>query len=137
MDLLSIVTDNITEILVQVVEFTQARQKVLIRNINKMKSIGFVPEDVKVHEFCKSLDHAVREHLHTGRLVLCDTESIKFVESGSVEVSPVVDKYAKQLLEENPEQYLELQTNKILENSLNQRIAAELLRQRQEQAVLE
>ena len=69
--------------------------------------------------------------------MLCDTDNIKFGEAGTIEARPAVDKYAKRLLEEDPEQYLELQTNKLLENSLNQRIAAELLRQRQETAVLE
>ena len=50
---------------------------------------------------------------------------------GGFEVKPVIDTYAEELLEENQEQYIKLQIDKLLENSLNQRIAAELLRQRQ------
>ena len=52
--------------------------------------------------------------------------------SGSFKVKPVVDKYATELLEENRDEYIELQKNKLLENALNQRIAAELLRQKQD-----
>jgi len=43
----------------------------------------------------------------------------------------VVDEYAKELFEENRDEYLELQISKLLENSLNQRVAAELLREKQ------
>ena len=39
---------------------------------------------------------------------------------------------AKELLEENQDEYLALQINKLFENSFNQRVAAELLRQKQE-----
>ncbi len=43
----------------------------------------------------------------------------------------MADKHSKELLEKNRDKYLELQINKLLENSLNQRVAAELLRQKQ------
>jgi hypothetical protein len=51
--------------------------------------------------------------------------------SGRFEAKAVVDEYAKELFEENRDKYLELQISKLLENSLNQRVAAELLRQKQ------
>jgi len=131
MNLPSMITDNITELLVKIIEFTQTRQRILIRNINDIYGPGFVPEDLEVDEFSNLLNNAIDEHTQSQRLVLCDTESIKFGAAGSFEVKPVIDKYAKKLLEENPDEYLELQINKLLENSLNQRIAAELLRQKQ------
>ncbi|MHC4070399.1 MAG: hypothetical protein ACYSR8_12650 [Planctomycetota bacterium] len=62
--------------------------------------------------------------------MLCDTENVKFGAAGNFEAIPRVDEYAKELLETNRDEYLELQVNKLLENSLNQRIAAEMLRQR-------
>jgi len=74
---------------------------------------------------------AIDEHIRSQRLVLRDTENIKFGAAGSFEVKPAVDKYAKELLKEDQDEYLELQIDKLLENSLNQRLAAELLRQRQ------
>ena len=89
-----------------------------------------MPKDLAVDEFSDLLNNAINEHIQNQRLVLCDTESIKFGVSGSFEVKPVADKYAKELLEENRDEYLELQINKLLENSLNQRVAAELLRQK-------
>ena len=131
MNLPSLITDNITELLVKIIKFTQTRQKILTRNINNARNTGFVPKDLAVEEFSDLLNSAVDEHIVNRRLVLWDTENIKFGIGGDFEVKPVADKYAKELLEENREEYLELQINKLLENSLNQRVAAELLRQKQ------
>lgn len=131
MNLSSLVTDNITELLVKIIEFTHTRQKILTQNINNIHSPGFVPKDLVVDEFSVVLNDAINEHIQNQRLVLRDTENIKFGISGSFEVKPVVDKYAKELLEENRDKYLELQINKLLENSLNQRVAAKLLKQKQ------
>jgi flagellar basal body rod protein FlgB len=131
MNLTSLITDNIAELLVKIIEFTQSRQKILSRNINNTNSAGFIPMDLAVDEFSELLNNAIKEHIRRQRLVLCDTENIKFGAAGSFEVKPVVDKYAKELIEESQDEYLELQVNKLLENSLNQRIAAELLRQKQ------
>ena len=131
MNLASLITDNIAELLVKIVEFTQARQTILSRNINNVHSYGFVPEDLAVDEFSELLGEAIDEHIRNQRLVLRDTESIKFGVSGSFKVKPIVDEYAKELLEESRDEYLELQISKLMENSLNQRVAAELLRQKQ------
>ena len=131
MNLPSLITDNITELLVKIIEFSQIRQKILTQNINNIHSAGFVPKDLDVDEFSDLLNNAIDEHGRSQRLVLCDTENIKFGINGSFEVKPVVDKCAEELLEENLDEYLELQINKLLENLLNQRVAAELLRQNQ------
>jgi flagellar basal body rod protein FlgB len=131
MNLPLLITDNITELLVKIIEFTQTRQKILTENINDIHNPGFVPKDLAVGEFSDLLNNAINEHIQNQRLVLCDTESIKFGVSGSFEVKPVTDEYAKELLEEDRDEYIELQINKLLENSLNQRVAAELLRQKQ------
>ena len=131
MNLTPLITDNITELLVKIIGFTQTRQKILTQNINNIHSPGFVPKDLRVDEFSALLNNAIKEHSQSQRLVLCDTESIKFGMGGSFEAKAVADKYAKELLENNRDEYLELQISKLLENSLNQRIAAELLRQKQ------
>ena len=132
MNLTSLITDNITELLVKIIEFTQSRQKILAQNINNIHSPGFVPKDLAVEEFCGLLNNAINEHTRSQRLLFCDTRNIKFGVAGSLEVQPTIDKYAKKLLEENRNEYLELQINKLLENSLNQKVAAELFRQKQE-----
>jgi flagellar basal body rod protein FlgB len=132
MNLLALATDNISELLVKIIEFTQTRQKILTQNINNIHSPGFVPKDMAVEEFSALLNDAIDEYIQNQRLVLCDAENIKFGLNGSFRAKPIMDDYAKELLEEDPDGYLELQINKLTENSLNQRVAAELLRQRQE-----
>jgi flagellar basal body rod protein FlgB len=130
MNLTSLITDNITEILVKIIEFTETRQKILTRNITNIHDPGFVPKDLAVDEFSNSLNNAIDEHIRNQRLVLRDTENVKFGVSGSFEVKPLVDECGRELLEESRDEYLELQINKLSENSLNQRAAAELLRQK-------
>ncbi len=48
MNLPALATDNITEILLKIIEFTQTRQKILIQNINRMNSPGFTPRDLRI-----------------------------------------------------------------------------------------
>lgn len=131
MNLLPLTTDNIAELLAKIVHFTHARQKILARNIKNMFSPGFTPKDLTVDEFSALLSDAIGEHAQSQRLVLRDTGNIKFGPNGSFEVSAVTDEYAKELLEQDLDEYVELQIDKLLENTINQRVAAELLRQKQ------
>ena len=131
MNLMSLITDNITEILIKIVKFTQTRQKILIQNIINVRNPGFVPKELEVDEFSDVLNNAIDEHVQNQRLVLRDTENIKFGSSGSIELKPIVDEHGIKLLEEDREGYIERQINKLWENSLNQKLAAELLRQKQ------
>jgi len=130
MNLTQLITDNITEILVKIIQFTKTRQKILTRNITNIHNPGFVPKDLAENEFSELLNNAITEHVRNQRLVLHDTENVKFDVSGSLEIKLVVDEHGKELLEENRDEYIELQINKLLQNSLNQRVAAELLRQK-------
>jgi len=135
MNITPLITDNITEILVKIIEFTHNRQKILTQNITNVNNPGFVPKELAVNEFSDLLNNALDEHIRNQRLILCDTENIKFGVSGSFEVKPILDEQSKELLEENRDGYLELQINKLLENSLNQRLAAEFLRQKQKSSI--
>ncbi|MBN2181327.1 MAG: hypothetical protein JW715_05400 [Sedimentisphaerales bacterium] len=132
MNLTSLITDNIAEILIKIIEFTQARQKILTHNIVNHHNPGFIPKELGVDEFSDLLHDAIDEYICTQRLVLCDTENIKFGISGSFEVKPIPDEISKKLLDENRDEYIEHQINKLWENSLNQKFAAELLKQKQE-----
>ena len=136
MNLQSLVTDNVSELLVKIIEFTENRQIVLTRNINCMHILGFVPLDLAVDEFSELLNIALEEHICNQRLVLCDTENIKFGVDSGLEVRAVVDDCALELLEESRDEYIEEQIDKLLENALNQRVAAELLKDRQEVSAL-
>ena len=127
----SLITDNVTELLVKIIEFTQTRQKILTRNINNLHTLDFVPQDLVVDEFSDLLNGAIDEHVRNQRLMLRDTQNFKFGSSGDFDVKPVVDQHAKELRDQNPDEYIELQVNKLTENSLNQRIATELLKQKQ------
>ncbi len=131
MNLPALATDNITELLQKIVEFTQTRQKILIHNINGMHSGGFAPKDLAVEEFSRLIFLAVEEHSDRQRLVLCDGEHIKFGAGGSFEATPIIDEQAKAMFEEDRDEYLREQITKLLENSLNQRIAVELLKHKQ------
>lgn len=132
MKLTSLITDNITEILVKIIEFTHIRQKILTQNIINVNSHGFVPQKLAVKEFSHVLNNAIDEHIRNRRLILRDTENIKFGISGSFEVKPMIDRHSKELLEKNRDEYLELQIKKLLENALNQKVATELLKQKQQ-----
>ncbi len=130
MNLTSLITDNITEILIKIVKFTQSRQKILVQNIINIHSPGFVPRDLEVDEFSTVLNNAIDEHVQHRHLLLYDTENIKFRAAGDLELSPIVDEHAERLLEEDRDEYIEWQIDKLWENSLSQKVAAELLRQK-------
>ena len=130
MNLTSLITDNITEILIKIVKFTQSRQKILVQNIINVHRPGFVPRDLEVDEFSTVLNNAIDEHVQNRHLLLYDTENIKFQAAGDLELRPIVDKHAEKLLEEDRDEYIEWQIDKLWENSLSQKVAAELLRQK-------
>lgn len=130
-NLSALVTDNVSELLLKILEFTHTRHKILAENISNLHSAGFVPKDLAVEEFADAMDVAIGEHEHSRRLMLRDTENVKFGYNGAFKAKPVVDKYAKQLFENNINGYLELQKKKLAENLLNYRVASKLLRQKQ------
>ena len=122
-----LIMDNVTELLVKIISFTKALQKILTDNINNMHNADFVPRDLPVNEFSQLLDYAIDEHTQNHRLALYDTENIKFGKGGNFEVRPMIDKYAKDLLDNYPDEYLALQVDKLLENALNQKAAEKLI----------
>lgn len=130
MDAWPLITDGITELLVNIIEFTNIRQKVLHQNINNIHISDYVPQELPIDEFSELLDDAIDEYIQSRHLLLCDSSNIKF--GGGLYVRPVSDRAALSLLEEDRDKYLESQIDKLMENSLNQRLAAELLRQKVE-----
>jgi flagellar basal body rod protein FlgB len=130
MDLLSLIPDNITEVLVEIMRFTELRRPILHRNIHSVDTPGFIPHDLPVREFADVLDAAVTEHLRNHRLLFRDTANIWFGVRGSARVRPVVDAHAHALLQKSRDEYIEMQVNKLLENALNRKVAGELLQQK-------
>ena len=90
-------TDNLTEILSKIMEFTRNRHKILIRNINRLHSPGFTPKDMPVDEFSKLMQLALGEYTKTRRLLFVDGRIVKFGSNGRFSAMPVIDKKAKQL----------------------------------------
>jgi len=130
MNLSSTTTDNVTELLVKILEFTERRRRILMQNIKHIDTVGFVPKDLDVTEFADVMTEAILEHIQSKRLLLRDSENIKFGKGGSFESPPIVDEHAKRLFENDTAEYLELQIKKLSENLINNRVAAELLGQR-------
>jgi flagellar basal body rod protein FlgB len=128
MDFLSFIPDNISEVLLKIIEFTELRHRVLYRNIHRMTTPGYTPCDLPVIEFAERLNRAITEHIRHHRLLFCDTANIAFGNGGAMRVRPVADARAKVLLETNQDQYLNLQVGRLLENALNQRAARELMK---------
>ena len=130
-NLSTFITDNVAELLVKILEFTRRRHRVLAENISNIHEGGFTPKDLAVEEFADLIDGAINEHEHSRRLVMRDTDNVKFGYNGSFETKPLIDDHAKGLLGSDIDGYLELQKKKLAENLLNHRVAVELLRQKQ------
>ena len=130
MDLLSLIPDNITEVLVGIVRFTELRRLILHANIHSVDVADFTPRDLPVREFSDVLNEALAEHLTNHRLLFRDTPNITFGPGNSTRVRSVVDTHALTMLRKSRDEYLELQVNRLLENALNRKVAAELLKQK-------
>ena len=91
-------SDNLTEILLKVLEFTQIRQKILVSNFRDFDKPGFVPTDLPCGEFSDVLNIALNEQEKNNRLLFIDTNNIKFMRGGSFEAGAVPDNYAKYLM---------------------------------------
>ena len=134
MKLTTTTIDNITEVLTRIVEFTDRRRDVLTRNLFDYQTAGFQPKDLPVCQFAECMTEAVSEHIRSKRLLLCDKENVSFGEAGSFDVDPIIDSKAKSLLKTSTKEYLQMQIHKLSENLMNNRIAVELLKQKQQRS---
>lgn len=128
-------SDNLTEILLKVLEFTHLRQKILVSNFRDSDKPGFVPTELPCGEFSDILNIALNEQGKNNRLLFIDTHNIKFFQGGCFEARAVPDNYGKYLLKISSERYRRYQVDKIIENALNQKFAAQLLRKKQQQNI--
>ena len=138
MNVCSNITDNVTELLVHIVEFTERRNKLLMNNVLEYNRPGFTPMDLDVTGFADLMTDAVSEHVQNERLLLRDTETIRFGCEGVFESSPVADESAKKLIKNDIRKYLKVQIRKVTENLFNKRVASDLLaKKRSREAMLE
>lgn len=124
--------DNITEVLLRIIDYTERRRDVLTRNIFDYRTDNFCPQDLPETEFAQRMTEAVSEHLRSARLLFCDSDHIRFGGGGVFEISPVADEKSQALLRTSVRDYLKHQIQKLSENLMNNRIAAELLRHQQQ-----
>ena len=132
MKVTSTTIDNITEILTQIIEFTERRRNILTQNLFDYKNPGFRPYDMPITEFADCMTEAVTEHLCSQRILVQDRKHVRFEEDGCFDTVPVVDHKAEKILLSDTKKYLHLQIHKLSENLMNNRIAVELLRQKQQ-----
>lgn len=123
--------DNITDVLRKIISFTKQRKDILTRNMLDFKEPGFEPKDLPVLEFTEQMTLAIAEHMRNDRLIVRDTDNIRFGADGVFDPRPVVDTDAKQLLQKDQQEYLHYQIEKLSENLINHKVAIELLKQKQ------
>ena len=131
MDLSSTTTDNVTEILVKIIEFTERRHGLLTSNILGINDPDFVPKDLDVTGFADLMGEAVSEHVRSQRLLLRDSHNIKFGASGNFKCKAIVDYHAQNILNKDAEAYMQMQLKKLSENTLNNEVANRLLEHKQ------
>ncbi|MBN1457179.1 MAG: hypothetical protein JW912_04945 [Sedimentisphaerales bacterium] len=135
MDISVTKTDNITEVLEKIIEFTDRRDIVLTRNIKNHDHDDYLPMDLDIKGFARLMTVAVSEHIRNERLVLCDSDNIRFGREGSFETAAIVDNEAKKLLITDKQEYINFQIGKLSENMLNKKVATELLEHKQADSV--
>ena len=131
MKLSTVTTDNLTEILTKVIEFTDRRGSILSKNILNVNSENFTPKDLDAEGFADLMAGALSEHLINNRILLKDNDNFKFGADGFFEAAPVTDHQAMTLKQNDTKQYLDQQLKRLSENRVNKRIACRLLTQKQ------
>ncbi len=136
MNIAATITDNITEVLTKILEFTKQRHKILTENVVNVNVVNYLPKELDSDGFADVMGHAVFEHMKNERLLLRDNNNIKFGANGSVEIKSIHDAQAGSLLKINKEKYLKLQIKKISDNLLNRKVTEKLLRKKRTQQSL-
>jgi len=127
MDLLSLIQDNIDEILVKIIQFTHIRHTLISDNIRNCRAVGFVPRYIDDEDFAKVISIALAEHQRNNRLALCDSDTVSFLPDGDFRLEPQIDTEATKLFDSDFEAYVQLQKNRLKENSINNKAACALL----------
>ncbi|OQA01577.1 MAG: hypothetical protein BWY69_01331 [Planctomycetes bacterium ADurb.Bin401] len=125
-ELSSLVRDNIDEILVRIIQFTNIHHNLISENIRGYRAAGFVPMFIDVEDFAKVISIALTEHQKTKRLALCDSRTVTFLKDGEFAVEPQVDFEAADLMCKDLPGYLDLQKSRLRENIANNKAACAL-----------
>ena len=124
-------TDFISDLLSLLKEFTTTRRRILMQNIRRVHQNDHIPCDLAVKDFSNILNEAITEYLLNQRLILRDTDAIHFGPCATVDLTPVRDDKAKQLLMQSKADYIGYQCQRLTENSMNEKMACKLMQLRQ------
>ncbi len=127
MDLSSLIRDNIDDVLVKIIQFTHIRHNVIQKNIEGCHCVDFTPRRVDVEDFARVISVALSEHQKSKRLVLCDSPTVSFKSGGQLNIKLKVDIAAQRLFEQDFDQYMSLQQQRLDENVINNKTACALL----------
>ena len=126
----SYVADNIEEILVKIIDFTCLHHEIFVDNIRNIHQPDFTPRCLDSKGFADLMDQSLTEHINHSRLLWSDSQTIRFGRGGEFEVEAIIDEKACELFEKDIGQYIRKQKQQLMENSLNNRVAVELLKQK-------
>ncbi|MDD5011306.1 MAG: hypothetical protein PHQ00_04210 [Phycisphaerae bacterium] len=126
-ELSSLIQDNVDEILVKIIQFTHIRHTVISDNIRNCRCEDFVPRYIDAEDFAKVISAALGEHQRNQRLALCDSRTVSFLPDGDFRLEPQIDTKAAELLGSDFGAYIQLQQNRLKENSINNKAACALL----------
>jgi len=104
------------ELLEIVIEFTRRRDMLLRSNVADMNKPCFAPQEFPVDDFVNQVEKAIAEQICEERILLEDSEYVKFSANGGFEVYPAVDEAASVLFKKDIVSYLRLQEEKVAEN---------------------
>jgi len=127
MDLSSLIRDNIDDILVKIIQFTHIRHSIILDNIKNCHAADFAPRYIDAENFAKVISIALSEHQRSRKLMLCDSQTVSFAPGGRLSLKPQVDTAAQRLFEEDFDQYIRLQKQRLNENTINNKTACALL----------
>lgn len=128
---LSCISDNISELLMLIIKFTTLRHRILLKNQSYHNKDTYIPQDLPIEDFSELINTAITEHATHQRLVLYDTDTIQFYPGGDMQIHPQEDPLATRLLRKDPAAYLSYIRIKLNENKMNQKIAVQLLKQKE------
>jgi hypothetical protein len=77
------------------------------------------------------MDYAISEYLVHQRILLVDTDTIRFGPNMTLELESRPDLQAHALLQHDRQAYVQYQTQRLLENGLNEKVALRLLETKQ------
>ncbi len=121
------VTLILSELLSLIKTFSCLRHQQLLKNLNGVDTPGYIPEDLPVTPFAEAMHIAINEYLLSQRLVMVDSDCVRFGCNGTFTVKRQIDVEAQALLVSDKIAYKELILTRMHENTLSEKATQEIL----------